>query len=209
MHKGIFITFEGPDGSGKTTQVNNLAAWLKNEGREVICTREPGGTLAAEAIRQVVLDPKLPIKAEAETLLYLAARAEHVEKVIAPALTEGKVVLCDRFSDSTIVYQGYTRGMEIEALEFINTFATKGLTPDLTFLLDGEPKQLLGRRQNRGVEDRFELEGLAFQEQVRQGFLVLAKRYPERIKLVNSLAQPEIITEQLQRELKKFIAQKG
>lgn len=205
MHKGIFITFEGPDGSGKTTQIKKLEAELKTRGYEVICTREPGGTEAAEAMRDIVLDPKLPIKAEAETLLYLAARAEHVEKVIAPALEVGKIVLCDRFSDSTMVYQGFTRGMDVELLEVMNNFATKGLAPDLTFLLDGEPKQLLTRRNTRGVEDRFELEGLAFQEQVRHGFLVLAKKHPERIVIIDSLRDQEIIARDLLTRVEKLL----
>lgn len=205
MTKGIFITFEGPDGGGKTTQIKKMEDWLLAQGKDVVCTREPGGTKAAEAMRNIVLDPKLPIKAEAETLLYLAARAEHVEKVVLPALAEGKVVLCDRFSDSTMVYQGFTRGVELDLLEAMNNFATKGLTPDMTFLLDGEPKKLLARRHERGVEDRFELEGLAFQETVRHGFLVLAKKYPQRIIVIDGMQEQEKITAQLYKYVEKLL----
>lgn len=201
MKRGIFITLEGPDGSGKTTQIKALAEYLTKRGREVVCTREPGGTKAAEAMRAIVLDPTFPLKAEAETLLYLAARAEHVEKVIAPSLAAGKVVLCDRFSDSTIVYQALTRGMELSVVEMMNNFATKGLAPDVTFLLDGDPKKLLQRRAQRGVKDRFELEGISFQESVRQGFLFLAKKYPQRIKVIKASQEPGAITTEILAEL--------
>jgi len=205
MKKGIFITFEGPDGSGKTTQITKIAAWFAEKGYEVVCTREPGGTKAAESIRAVVLDPKLPIKAEAETLLYLAARADHVEKVIAPGVAAGKVVLCDRFSDSTFVYQGLTRGIKLDVLQRLNAFATQGLQPDVTFLLDGAADKLALRRNERGIQDRLELEGLAFQEKVRQGFLTLAQAEPERIIVINSLQPAAIITAEILQQLKKFI----
>ena len=205
MKKGLFITFEGPDGSGKTTQIHKVAEWFKEKGFEVVLTREPGGTKAAEAIRQIVLDPKFPIKAECETLLYLAARAEHVEKVIDPAVAQGKVVLCDRFSDSTFVYQGFTRGIEMATLQAINNFATKGLTPDKTILLDGDSKQLAVRRTTRGVEDRFELEGLAFQEKVRQGFLTLSKMDPKRIVIINALRDQDTVAADIFAQLEQLI----
>ncbi len=205
MKKGLFISFEGPDGSGKTTQIHKVAAWFQDKGYEVVLTREPGGTKAAEAIRQIVLDPNLPIKAECETLLYLAARAEHVEKIIAPAVAKGKVVLCDRFSDSTFVYQGLTRGVEMETLQAINNFATKGLVPDKTILLDGDSKQLAVRRITRGVEDRFEMEGLAFQEKVRHGFLTLAKMAPERIIVVDALQDQDAVAATIFSYLEKLL----
>lgn len=205
MKKGLFITFEGPDGGGKTTQIHKVAEWFKNKGYEVVLTREPGGTKAAEATRNIVLDPKLPIKAECETLLYLAARADHVEKIIAPAITQGKVVLCDRFSDSTFVYQGLTRGVDMDVLKAMNSFATKGLTPDKTILLDGDSKQLAVRRHTRGVEDRFELEGLAFQEKVRHGFLTLAKMEPHRILVINALQEPDVVAADIYRNLEVLL----
>jgi len=205
MTKGLFITFEGPDGSGKTTQIKKIEAWLQEKGKEVICTREPGGTLTAEALRYVVLNPKFSMQAEAETLLYLAARADHVEKVIAPALKQGKVVICDRFSDSTMVYQGMTRGMDLKTVAIMNDFATKHIKPDLTFLLDGEPEKLLARRKERGTKDRLELEGILFQEKVRNGFLELAKQEPERIIVIDCLQTEEAIFTQLCAKLAKVL----
>ena len=116
MNKGYFITLEGPDGSGKSTQLELIAEYLRQNGREVVCTREPGGSEAAERLRQLVLDPQLAIDARTETLLYLAARADHLDKVVRPALASGKIVLCDRFSDSTLVYQGFVRGLPLQEL---------------------------------------------------------------------------------------------
>ena len=197
MTKSLFITFEGPDGSGKTTQISRLANWLAERGFVVVCTREPGGTPAAERIREIVLDPALPIKAEAETLLYLAARAEHVEKIIVPALAAGKTVLCDRFSDSTLVYQGITRGIDLKTLRLLNGFATKGLEPDITFLLDADPEHLELRRQERGIQDRFELEGISFQQKVRKGFMQLAGEDKKRIKVINALQDLDAVTKEI------------
>ena len=205
MKKSLFITFEGPDGSGKTTQIERVAKWLEQLNYNIVCTREPGGTKSAEKIRQIVLDPCLPIKAEAETLLYLAARAEHVEKVIAPALLAGKIVLCDRFSDSTLVYQGITRGMDLKVLRLMDAFATKGLKPDVTFILDGLPELLVARRQKRGIQDRFELEGLDFQQKVRAGFMQLAQEEQERIKVINALQELDDVTMDIITQVKKLL----
>ena len=193
----LFITFEGPDGSGKSTQIERLKKWFLDKGRDVVCTREPGGTTASEEIRKVVLNPDFPINAETETLLYLAARAEHVDKIIAPALVKGSVVLCDRFSDSTFVYQGFSRGIPLEKLQGMNDFATKGIKPNLTILLDGPIELLEARRKDRGVEDRFELEGLDFQAKVREGFLTLAHNEPERIKVVYALQDIDAVTAEI------------
>jgi dTMP kinase len=204
MKKGLFITFEGSDGSGKTTQIERLTKWFEERNYAVVCTREPGGTPAAEKIRQIVLDPALPIKAEAETLLYLAARAEHVEKIIAPALIAGKIVLCDRFSDSTFVYQGITRGMDLTLLRLLDNFATKGIKPDITFLLDGPPELLEARRQKRGIQDRFELEGLDFQQKVRDGFMRLAQEEQERIKVVYALQDLDNVTMSITTQIEKL-----
>ena len=139
MKQGLFITFEGADGTGKTTQIAKVASWLREQGYEVICTREPGGTKAAERIRELVLDAELTISHKTETLLYLAARADHIAQLIRPALQAGKIVLCDRFSDSTFVYQGSGRGVELQTLKMLDDFATSSLHPDLTIVLDGEP----------------------------------------------------------------------
>ena len=202
MKQGYFITLEGPDGCGKTTQLEFLAAYIRSTGREVLTTREPGGVVAAEKIRKLLLDPKIKLAPRAETLLYLAARAEHIYEKIRPALNDGKVVICDRFTDSTLVYQGFVRGMDMEMLHQLSTLATDGLEPDLTLLLDAPPQKLLVRRTERGVQDRFENEGLAFQEKVRAGFLLLAKQEPQRIKVVNALQD----VEQVRRELEKIVA---
>ena len=197
MNKGYFITLEGPDGSGKSTQLELIAEYLRQNGREVVCTREPGGSEAAERLRQLVLDP--------QTLLYLAARADHLDKVVRPALASGKIVLCDRFSDSTLVYQGFVRGLPLQELLQLNTFATGGLEPDLTLLLDGDPLLLAGRRSQRGVTDRFENEGLAFQLKVRQGFVELSKAYPQRIRVIDALQEQESVRGCLISELEALL----
>lgn len=187
--KGLFITFEGPDGSGKTTQLHNAAAKLRAMGYDVLESREPGGTALAETVRQIVLNPDLPLNKMTETLLYLAARSEHVEKVLRPALDAGKIVLCDRFSDSTLVYQGLARGRSIDELgelRQLNSFAAAGLEPDLTLVLDGRPEVLLARRQQRGVSDRYENKGLDFQHAIRNGFLALAAADTRRIQVINA-----------------------
>lgn len=202
MKQGYFITLEGPDGCGKTTQLEFLADYIRSTGREVLTTREPGGVAAAEKIRQLLLDPKLKLAPRAETLLYLAARAEHIHEKIRPALNDGKVVICDRFTDSTLVYQGFVRGLDMDMLHQLSTLATDGLEPDLTLLLDGAPGKLLVRRVERGVQDRFENEGLAFQVKVRAGFLLLAKQEPQRIKVVNGLRD----IEEVRRDLEKIVA---
>lgn len=201
MTKGYFITLEGPDGSGKSTQLEIIAGFLEKSGYTVVCTREPGGSAAAERLRQLVLDPELTMDARTETLLYLAARADHLAQVICPALAAGKIVLCDRFSDSTLVYQGFVRGLPMQELMRLDAFATGGLLPDLTLLLDGDPALLAGRRQQRGVTDRFEKEGLAFQIKVREGFLELSKAYPQRIKTIDALQEQEAVSAALIKEI--------
>lgn len=193
MKQGCFISMEGVDGAGKTTQLQFLAGWLTDLGYEVIMTREPGGTELAERIRRLVLDASVPLHPHTETMLYLAARAEHVEAVIKPAVAAGKIVLCDRFSDSTMVYQGFARGIPPAKIELLNDFAAGGLQPSLTILLDADPEALLERRRCRGVTDRFEQEGLEFQKKIREGFLLLASAYPLRIKKVDALQTPEAV----------------
>ncbi len=201
MEKGYFITLEGPDGSGKSTQLEMLAQYLEQKGYETIRTREPGGSTVAERLRQLVLDPGLTIDRRTETLLYLAARADHLDKVIKPALAAGKTVLCDRFSDSTLVYQGLVRGLPLSELSELINFATGNLQPDLTLLLDGEPERLSVRREQRGVTDRFEKEGLEFQIKVRNGFLELSKLYPQRIKVIDALQTKTAVSIALYKEL--------
>ena len=200
--QGYFITLEGVDGGGKTTQIERLAAVLRKRGRTVVTTREPGGTAAAEQIRRVVLDKDLVIGARTELLLYLAARADHVEHIIRPALAAGHVVLCDRFADSTLVYQGFVRGLPLDEVERLCRFAAGDLEPDRTILLDADPRDLLARREDRHVEDRLELEGLAFQEKVREGFLELWRQHGDRIRRIDALQPADVITEEILATLK-------
>lgn len=190
---------EGVDGAGKTTQLQLLAGWLTGLGHEVIMTREPGGTRVAEQIRSLVLDASIPVHPRTETMLYLAARAEHVEAVIKPAMAEGKIVLCDRFADSTMVYQGFARGIPASKVEILNDFAADGLQPSLTILLDADPEALQERRNSRGVTDRFEQEGLEFQKKLREGFLLLASAYPLRIRKVDALQTPENVQQMIRK----------
>lgn len=205
MKQGLFITFEGADGTGKTTQIAKVASWLREQGYEVVCTREPGGTKAAERIRELVLDAELAISNKTETLLYLAARADHIAQLIRPALEAGKIVLCDRFSDSTFVYQGSGRGVELETLKMLDDFATSNLHPDLTILLDGEPEELAIRRNARGVVDRFELEGLAFQKKIREAFLALAAGEPTRIHIIDAIQSEEKVLNEILADLQRLL----
>jgi dTMP kinase len=184
---GVLITFEGPDGGGKTTQLRLLAEYLRTRGHIVRCTREPGGTALGDKIRGLVLDPaNREMAARTEALLYMAARAQHVAEVIAPALARGEVVLSDRFADSTLVYQGTARQLARNELAAINVFATAGMAPDLTILLAGDAAVLGGRLAGRGGADRIEREADAFHASVRQGFRELAAAEPERVKPVDA-----------------------
>lgn len=187
--RGLFITFEGADGGGKTTQIHRAAEALHELGYEVVESREPGGTSLAEQVRGIVLNAELPLTNTTQTLLFLAARSEHVDKLLRPSVEAGKIVLCDRFSDSTLVYQGLANGLKLEelgSLRQLNHIATEGFLPDLTLVLDGEPEVLARRRDARGVSDRFEVKGLEFQHKLRNGFLALAKAEPNRYGIINA-----------------------
>jgi dTMP kinase len=190
--QGLFITVEGIDGSGKTTVANAVAERLRREGFAVVVTAEPGGTPLGERLRQLLLHEK-PLSAWAEAFLFLAARAEHVAQVIRPALREGTIVLCDRFADSTIAYQGFGRGLPVDELRRLNEVATGGLHPHLTILLDVDPEIGLQRVQRPTV---FEGRDLAFHHRVRQGFLWLAAQEPHRIKIVDASQPLEAVIEQ-------------
>lgn len=207
--QGKFITFEGIDGVGKSTQIQLLAEKIRALGYEVVLTREPGGTAIAERVRQIVLDPDLQLSVRTEALLFMAARSEHVEQIIRPALAAGKVVLCDRFCDSTFVYQGLTQGKKVEELNqlrALNLQATDGVLPDLTVVLDADPEVLLQRRSERGVADRFENKGVAFQEQLRSGFLALAKAEPERLQVVDALGDIDSVNEKIFAVVEKILS---
>lgn len=177
-HSGMFVTFEGIDGSGKTTQLQALKNTLINAGRDVLLVREPGGTFIGEKIRSVLLDTaNTGMSRETEILLYEAARSQIVREVIRPALLDGKIVICDRFYDSSVAYQGYGRGLDLDDVSFLNRFATGGLEPDLTFLLDIPAADARARMHGREeVADRLEIEGHDFMETVRQGYLDLAAK---------------------------------
>jgi dTMP kinase len=200
-----FITFEGGDGSGKSTQVKALEKHLSSRGRLVLSTREPGGTSLGELIRQILLEvSKNPITAPTELFLYLADRAQHMQEIIAPAIAQGKIVLCDRHTDSTLAYQGYGRGIDNALLRRLNEMASAGIKPDLTFLLDCPVKiglsRTAARRIGRGPvlqqEDRFEREEIEFHERVRAGFLELARTEPDRFRIIDaSRPVPEVSRE--------------
>lgn len=174
----MFIVFEGPEGAGKSTQIQNLAKHLENAGHKLLVTKEPGGTPAGDAIRSTLLNPDLEINPLSEFLLYSASRAQLVQDVLIPALTEEKSVLCDRYYASSLAYQGYGRGLSLDFLKDISEKATQGLNPDITLLLDIEPEQGLKRVAARGAKDRLEQADLAFHKRLRHGFLELAKEMP-------------------------------
>lgn len=194
---GRFIVFEGGEGSGKSTQVATLAEYLRSSGREVVLTREPGGTLAAEAIRSLVLDPQFAgLDSRAEALLFAAARAEHVAKLIRPALAGGAVVICDRFIDSSVAYQGLGRELGAQAIRDLSAWATDGLVPDLTVVLDIDPAVGLQRAARvSDVPDRMESEALDFHRMVRQAFLAAAQANPDRYCVVDAMLPIERVTE--------------
>lgn len=206
--KGLFITFEGIDGGGKTTQLALAAKWLREQGYEVVESREPGGTPLAERVRELVLDPSLPLTTTTQTLLYLAARSEHVDKLLRPSVEAGKIVLCDRFSDSTLVYQGLSQGKSLAELAMLRnlcSFASAGLAPDLTLVFDGRPEVLVRRRAARGVSDRYELQGLDFQQALRKGFWALAEAEPERLQLIDAEGSQEQVAASVQQALSALL----
>ncbi len=185
--QGWLIVFEGVEGAGKSTQLELLRQALEKAGRKVVATREPGGTPVGERVRSILLDPAATVHPRAEALLFAAARAQHVEQVIRPALERGEVVLCDRYLDSSLVYQGAARGLGQEPVAAINRFATAGLVPDLVVLLRLDPAEGLAR--GRGGRDRIESQDLEFHRVVARAFLELAAADPERFAVVDA-AQP-------------------
>ncbi len=188
----MFITFEGPEGSGKSTQLAMLADWLRGLGQDVLLTREPGGTAIGDRVRAILLDPACgEMRAEAEVLLFSAARAQHVGQVIRPHLARGGVVLCDRYADSTLAYQGYGRRLDLDTLRVITAFATGGLRPDLVVFLDIDAAGGLQRKQLHANDDasqwnRMEQEALAYHQRVRDGYLQMAAAEPGRWLLVDA-----------------------
>jgi dTMP kinase len=209
--KGLFITFEGPDGSGKTTQIKMLKDYLENKGFEVILTREPGGTELGEDIRRILLDLKhKDMDEKAEMLLYAAARAQHVSKLIKPALLEGKIVLCDRFVDSSYAYQGAGRGLGIKLVEQVNEIALSGVYPDLTIFLNIEPTiGLLRSASSKGLPDRLESEKIGFHEKVREGFVRVCEQNQNRIKEADAGDSVEQVFKTVAEHVNYLIGQKN
>lgn len=193
MSQGVFITFEGVDGCGKTTQMRLLASFLQERGRELVETVEPGGTEIGRQIRKVLLDPdNAGIRPRTELLLYFASRAQNVEQVIRPALERNSIVLCDRFTDSTLVYQGCGRGLDTAVVLELHRIACGNLRPDITILIDVDPETSLARAKRRnertsGKESRIDEESREFHERVRRGYLELAASEPDRFILIDGM----------------------
>lgn len=209
MKRGLFITFEGPDGAGKTTQIQLLKDFFVQVGWDVALTREPGGTRIGERVREILLDKEhREMDPMTETLLYAASRAQHVAEVILPALEQGKVVICDRFVDSSIAYQGWGRNLGTAVVE-INRFSTGRLTPDLTILLLLDPEEGRKRAEQGREPDRLELEEQAFHRAVYQGYHELAKEEPERIVPVDARGGVEEIQKIILSRVRRFLEERN
>jgi dTMP kinase len=205
MKKGYFITFEGAEGSGKSTQIRKAVAFLKKKGRLVVMLREPGGTRISEAIRAILLNKDLKeMDSVTELLLYLAARAQIVHEKILPALRKGKVVICDRFEDSTRAYQGFGRGLSLAAIDEASRLVRGTLKPDLTFVLDIDIAKGLARG---GRHDRIEREALSFHRRVRRGFLALAKKEPRRMVVLDTGKPIEWVSGVVRERLERVFGQ--
>jgi len=188
VKRKLFITFEGPEGSGKSTHSRLLCEFLKKQGLKVLHTREPGGTVVSEKIRKVLLDPRNKgMDVVCELLLYMAARAQIVREKILPALRKGKIVICDRFMDATMAYQGYAGGLDVRLIKDIGRLTTNGIKPDITFILDIDAKKGLSR--STGNKDRMEKKSLSYHKKVRKGYLSIAKKEPRRVKVVSALGE--------------------
>ena len=210
--RGKFITFEGPEGGGKSTQVQTLAEWLRKQGKKVVVTREPGGTRMSELIRALVRDEmEDPPVTRCEVLLFLAARAQVVSQVIRPALARGEWVVCDRFADSTFAYQGYGRGIDVQLLKNFNDFVTEGLVPDLTILLDVPPevsRTRLAARQASTPDtgDRIAAAGEMFHRRLREGFLDLAKAEPKRFSVIDASKSIDKVAAAVQKTVQRILS---
>lgn len=214
MHtkRGIFITIEGPDGAGKTTQIEKLAQYLEEQKLPYVLTKEPGGTRIGNEIRSLILRPEYKeMMNETEVLLYAASRAQHVKEKIIPALEEGKIVLCDRFVDASIAYQGYGLGIEIEKITAINEFATGGLVPDRSYFIDVAPsfarKRLMQRNGDRPF-DRIEQKNIEYHERVRNGFLRIYENNRERICLLDGHQAIEAIFQMIKEDFERLLRER-
>ena len=205
MGEGLFISIEGPDGSGKSTQIGLMKQYFIEKGFQVIETREPGGTKISEKVRGIILDnDNKEMSAVTEALLYAASRAQHVHEVIKPGILSGKIVICDRYVDSSIVYQGVARGLGIDSVACINDFAIQGLMPDLTFLFDIDPETALNRKINNGEADRLELEDIKFHKKVYNGYRDISKGN-NRIKIINASRSVDEIYSDIIKAIENFL----
>lgn len=191
MMQGLFITFEGPDGCGKTTQMKLLAEYFEKKGKEVVLTREPGGKGLGEKVREILLNYDGDVSDRCESFLFLADRAQNIDIIVNPAVKEGKIVLCDRHIDSTVAYQGYGRGLNIDRINMLNNLATNGKKPDLTLVFDVDVETSMKRVGKE--KDRMESAGIDFHNRVRKGYLELAKQEPKRIKVLDATKSIEEI----------------
>lgn len=204
----MFITLEGPDGSGKTSQMEPLANYLKDQGFDVVTTREPGGTPISTQVREILLNrmENTAMHPRTEILLFCAARAQHVEEFIRPQLAEGKIVICDRYADSTLAYQGYGHGLDIQVLEQLLDFTTGGLYPDLTVFLDVKAEVGLSRRQKGGDEwNRLDAYAVNFHCRVQAGYHKLVEKNPQRWRVVNGENAPDQVQLDMQRVIMEFL----
>lgn len=204
MKQGLFITLEGMDGAGKSTQIAAIKGLLEEKGQKVIVTREPGGTAISEKIREIILDREnSEMEPMTEALLYAAARAQHVAQVIRPALEQGTHVVCDRFIDSSIAYQGYGRGLG-DSVSIINAYAAAGCVPDVTFFLRLEPDASKGRIQE-GSLDRIELEAMDFHQKVFHGYEELALQFPERVTVIDAAEEISAVSEKIREHIERLL----
>ena len=203
MKKGLFITFEGADGCGKTTQMKLLAEYLKNNGYEVVLTREPGGKGLGEKVREILLNYDGEVSDRCESFLFLADRAQNIDIIVNPAVNNGKIVLCDRHIDSTVAYQGYGRGLDLKRIKMLNDIATNGRKPDLTIVFDIDVETSMKRVGSE--KDRMESAGIEFHNKVRNGYLEIAKEEPERIKVVNAVQSIETVFEDVKQIVKNIL----
>ena len=206
MQKGLFITFEGADGSGKTTQLNNIKSFLEQKGFDVVITREPGALEIGQKIRNILLHHDGIVADRCEMFLFLADRAQHVETFIKPAIEDGKIVLCDRHTDSTIAYQGYGRGQNITLLKELNEIAVNSIKPDLTLVFDVLTE--VAQERVGSEKDRMESAGIEFHKKVRNGYLELQKQEPDRIKLINANNPIEEVFEDTKKIVDKLLQEK-
>lgn len=203
MKKGLFITFEGADGCGKTTQLNLLKDYLENKGYEVVITREPGAKGLGEKIREILLNYDGEVSNRCESFLFLADRAQNIDIIVKPAIEEGKIVLCDRHTDSTVAYQGYGRGLDIEQINMLNRIATNNTKPDLTLVFDVDIETSMQRVGSQ--QDRMEKCGKEFFNKVRNGYLELAKQEPDRIKVIDTAKSITEVQKDVTNIINKYI----